>query len=155
MLTVLTQGPPFLWVIEAACPVFRAGSCFEAKRFACAIENGNGNIQSSGAPQRPACRLAIAPSMRQSAPRQIPERQSVSLKRRRKIAVVGRLNPEYGTPASNVLRMSSIGIPALRIATLANSARVCSIKTVQPERIARVMSSRARSALSSATEAVA
>jgi hypothetical protein len=99
MLTVLTQGPPFLWVIEAACPVFRAGSCFEAKRFACAIENGNGNIQSSGAPQRPACRLAIAPSMRQSAPRQIPERQSVSLKRRRKIAVVGRLNREYGTPS--------------------------------------------------------
>ena len=54
-----------------------------------------------------------------------------------------------------VLRMSSIGIPALRIATLANSARVCSIKMDYPARIARVMSSRARSAFASGGDAVA
>ena len=97
-------------------------------------------------------------TLRRSPQHGVPERQSVnsdSLKRRRKIAVVGRLNWEYAREASIVLRMSSIGIPALRIATLANSARVCSIKTVHPARIARVMSSRARSALASAPDAVA
>jgi hypothetical protein len=52
------------------------------------------------------------------------ERQSVtsdSLKRRRKIVRVARLYWEYTTPSID-LRMSSIGIPALRVAILANSA---------------------------------
>jgi hypothetical protein len=51
--------------------------------------------------------------------------------------------------------MSLIGILALRIATLLNSARVCSNRTLDAARIARAMRSRARITLTSDIEAVA
>ena len=57
--------------------------------------------------------------------------------------------------ASIVLRISSTGILALRIATLLNSARVCSNGILEAARIARAMRSRARIAFTSDIEAVA
>jgi hypothetical protein len=80
---------------------------------------------------------------------------SQPLKGCQKIAVISRLYRQHGAPSVNYPSNILTDIPALRIATLLNSARVWSNRTLDAARIARAITSRARITFSSDNQAVA